>query len=107
MNKEDKAKLHTRLKLIKKYLATNPSMLFHSVGICYNVMYIKKPYFMVCIRDLFAKYPNCSVRPSGTRNLVFPVDGDIKYLHEKKYESIWSNPKRIALLDWLIEETKP
>lgn len=43
MNKKDKAKLHTRLKLIKKCVDTDPSKLNHYSGICYNSTNIKKP----------------------------------------------------------------
>lgn len=107
MNKKTKAKLHTRLKLIKKYLDTNPSMLFHSVGICHNVDRIKAPHLDFNLLPLFEKYPDCHLRSDGRPNLNFPVNGDTNYFADNMNRTIWSNPKRIALLNWLIEETKP
>lgn len=107
MNKKTKSKLNTRLKLIKKYLSTDPSKLRHNTGICYNVEVIKLPRQVFGMRELFEKYPNCSVRRNGTQNLTYPVGGENQYFKDKDTSTMWSNPKRIALLNWLIEETKP
>lgn len=60
------------------------------------------------MRDLFKKYPYCALWESSDRkDLTFPVDGQIEFDNSSRTKTIWSNPRRIALLDWLIEETKP
>lgn len=107
MKKKDKAKLHTRLKLIKKYLATDPSKLNYYFGICHNIGYVKKPYFHVSIVTLLLYYPNCHKNALGNNDVTFPVDGQNRYYAQTGKKAMWANPKRLALLDWLIEETKP
>lgn len=37
-----------------------------------------------------------------------PIEGNMSVFHEAAANKIlWENPRRHALLDWLIEETKP
>lgn len=51
------------------------------------------------LQDLMAKWPETS----GDR--VFPVEGKTsKYLVDAYHKKLWQNPRRIALLDWLIGE---
>lgn len=106
MNKKTKAKLHTRLKLIKKYLNTDPSKLNKKEGICYHVFKIKKPNTPFDMEDLLITWPKCYVWASGTKSSSYPVDGISGYRIDQHTNTIWSNPKRIELLDWLIEQTK-
>ncbi len=107
MNNKDKAKLHTRLKLIKEYLATDPSKLDHRQGICYNLDHIKEPHVKLNMDKLFLAWPQSYVYPSGIISYTYPVGGMVEFSNDRLNSTMWTNPKRLALLDWLIEESKP
>lgn len=53
--------------------------------------------------DLLARWPD----RRGEAKCV-PVEGRMSLFHEAAVkETLWENPRRHALLDWLLEETKP
>lgn len=108
MNKKTKAKLHTRLKLIKKCLATDPSKLNDFNGLCRAVKQIKQPKMYFNLESLFPKWPKCHFYVSTNRHSYsFPVGGIHEFTDDVDNGTMWTNPKRLELLDWLIEETKP
>ena len=54
---------------------------------------------IIHLRDLMAKWPET------TGDRAFPVEGSAsKYLVDSYNDKLWQNPRRIALLDWLIKE---
>ena len=55
------------------------------------------------LEDLLARWPG---RRGEAKCL--PVEGRMSLFHETAAnKTLWENPRRHALLDWLIEETKP
>lgn len=38
--------------------------------------------------------------------MEFPVGGLVEYQHNSAEKTLWENPRRIELLNWLIEQTK-
>lgn len=100
--------LHRALVAVK----TGPVDRLH--GICGNVgakLYARRwwrewlaPYNM-CLHELgnlVTAWP--SRHPTQP---LYPVDGLVIYGYEASIGTLWENPRRLALLDWLIEETKP
>lgn len=54
---------------------------------------------IIPLRDLMEKWPET------TGDRAFPVEGSAsKYLVDSYQDKLWENPRRIALLDWLIKE---
>lgn len=55
------------------------------------------------MRQLFAKWPE-----NKAQDLVFPVEASLlRFKKASDDDKLWADPRRHALLDWLIEETKP
>lgn len=60
---------------------------------------------------LFKKWP-AVYKGNGARSrkkpdrIEFPVGGLAEYQHNSAEKTLWENPRRIELLDWLIEQTK-
>lgn len=44
------------------------------------------------------------VWPETTGDRFFPVEKRERYIKAAKDRTLWENPRRIALLDWLIKE---
>lgn len=66
-----------------------------SVGICRNVE---------ADTDLLALMRKWPLAEGETS---FPVGGAVEYRNERIAGTLWDNPRRLQLLDWLIEQTDP
>lgn len=87
--------LHQRLLQVKR---EGPS-------ICYQLrlMAAEQDALKIQMRMLLARWPG----RRGEAKYV-PVEGSMSLFHEAAVkETLWEDPRRHALLDWLIEETKP
>ena len=51
---------------------------------------------------LFEAWPDCH-QLFEMPDTGFPVGGHKEYREEAKNQTLWQNPKRIALLDWCIQ----
>lgn len=91
------------LKALRQLKVQGPKDKFH--GLCLNIklnliaegMY---PYHvslaMERVDDLFAKWPE-------SKNATFPVEGSfMQHMNKTAIRSRWTNPRRLALLDWMI-----
>lgn len=69
-------------------------------GICGNLRTLTdKPEVMDSLREIMDKWPQ------AYPNRFYPVEGHCSiYLSDARCRTLWSNPRRHALLDWLIEE---
>ena len=54
------------------------------------------------LEELFKAWPDCD-QLFGMPDIGFPVSGHRKYREEVNNQSLWQNPKRIALLNWCIQ----
>ena len=54
------------------------------------------------LKELFKAWPDCD-QLFGMPDIGFPVSGHRKYREEVNNQTLWQNPKRIALLDWCIQ----
>ena len=54
------------------------------------------------LEGLFKAWPDCH-QLFGMPDIGFPVGGHRKYREEVNNQTLWQNPKRIALLDWCIQ----
>ena len=94
----------TKLLEILKQIRDDGPQLLHC-GICGNVdtMAADEVDEMALLREL-----NKTIRkwPATAREEdSFPVEGNsLQFLKDAANLSLWNNPRRIALLDWLIEE---
>lgn len=84
-----------------------------NTGICGNVT----AYFMLSkgspveyiaakneLIDLFKKWPNRRRGVGGDwQRARYPVGGIEEYRHEVIHRTFWNNYRRLALLDWLLE----
>lgn len=70
-------------------------------GICENVRAIdRNPEIHRQLWELMAKWPD-----AVQDNRWYPVEGDMSlYMYAVRDRALWQNPRRIALLDWLIKE---
>ena len=102
-----KRELHRALVAVK----TGPVNQMH--GICGNVS--QKLHSRRWWREWLAPYGMCmhelrnlaAAWPSRHRTQpLYPVDGLGTYGYELSMATLWDNPRRWQLLDWLIEETK-
>lgn len=74
------------------------------VGICGNVLSI----FETC--DL--KYDQADELldelilrwPERDESFIYPIGGQRQYHEERDAGTLWQNPRRLALLNWMIEE---
>lgn len=90
--------------------------LYDQYGICYNAeQHIKRhtgvlinlpyaPWF----RTLIHYWPDRWISPDNNlfEELTFPVDGPDEYM-DSDIDNLWANPRRLALLDYLIEQIRP
>lgn len=61
-------------------------------------------YVTYTFNQIVKSWPKCYLDPVGNRpNKTFPVDGSDKYFAERENNTLWLNPKRIELLNYLIE----
>lgn len=86
-------------------------------GICKNVtdyiraanidFELKAATMQEIVKELDAlldKWPDKAVEKSQ-RYAVYPVEGDYRiYDRDQALGQLWENPRRIALLDWLMEQ---
>ena len=89
-----------------RQIKSNPD---RTCGICGNleVLLSDEPvgvYFRLEdeLEELFKAWPDCR-RLFGMPDTAFPVSGHRKYREEVNNQTLWQNPKRIALLDWCIQ----
>lgn len=76
-------------------------------GICSNVddylfaVYDGEVCGIACVRlpDIIARWPDM-----GAFNCIYPVGGHAEFEEERWSGAVWKNPRRIELLEWLIEE---
>lgn len=80
------------------------------LGICYNAAeYIEcrweEEYWQsidnagMLLEELIERWPNRD--PSSS---VYPVGGEDEYETGRRFQGLWTNPRRIELLNWLIGE---
>lgn len=73
-------------------------------GICFNVelalQFTEVGQFKQRLSDLMEGWPD------RFDSYAYPVDGYDEYDAGKTAGELWDNPRRWALLDWLIERTK-
>lgn len=61
-------------------------------------------YVTYAFNRIVKSWPKCYLDPVGNRpNKTFPVDGSDKYFEERLANTLWINPKRIELLNYLIK----
>jgi len=54
--------------------------------------------------EMVATWPNCYTNHfTGVEDTTFPVGGSTEYFDERNNNTLWINPKRIELLNYLIE----
>ncbi len=87
------------LKRVKKTPKTN-------FGICFNVkdrlsnFSTKVEEILV---DIFLKWPDCAMF-EGKKDTQFPVERSFdRYAKSKAHGTLWKNPRRLTLLDFMIE----
>lgn len=76
------------------------------IGICNNVAgYLSRvednDEYLLAIERLYELSTTWPER--DPRTMCYPVGGEREY-EDKAH--LWTNPRRLALLDWMIEETK-
>ena len=104
MNKELLQSIYNRLLEIKESVSVDKNE-----SICANLLLsIDKREITIrtWLYDQFNKWPECHVRWNGHKSIVFPVNGLIGFNKEIINETIWENPKRLRLLDFLIEQAE-
>lgn len=87
--------LHQRLLQVKR---EGPS-------ICYQLrlMAAEQDALKIQMRMLFARWPE-----NKAQDLAFPVEASLwEFKEASDNDKLWADLRRHALLDWLIEETKP
>ena len=108
MNKELLQTILKRLLEIKEGVNVNKNE-----GICFNLyLYTDhnrniKPTGIInneWLKEQFQSWPECHVHEDGTKSLGFPVGGAVEYWEEKDKGTLWKNPRRLKLLDYLIEQ---
>ena len=81
-----------------------------NIGICDNLKYrydnnnykpiiIQWSILISWLKKQFQAWPECHKFKNGTKNLAFPVGGSLEF-----NSSTITNPKRLKLLDYLIEQ---
>ena len=58
----------------------------------------------VWLREQFEAWPECHTYGDGIKNFIHPVEGWEKYAEEREQGTLWQNPKRFELLDFLISQ---
>jgi len=73
-------------------------------GICYNVSRLTRPLMKVNYQLL--KALDCLMRkwPNKHPSVYYPIGGVDEYNYELINDTIWRNPRRIELLNWLITQ---
>jgi len=90
----------TLLEILKD-LRDNPSRRKEWCGICSNVRQHpgnEKDEASLYISWLTRKWPDAG------EDWQYPVGGVKEYSLERAKDTIWQNPRRLALLDWMIAE---
>lgn len=95
----DKQRLHKALSQVKEKRE------FPGEGICPNVNhYLLQDYRIIeaaasfeILKELMKEWPDAGF------NIYYPIDGFVEYV---RAGDLWENPRRLALLDYLIEQTK-
>ena len=80
-----------------------------TLGICANVYWqpeiydnADNVYLMLTLRDRMQEWP--SVRRGKNAQLAYPVGGYDEYVEERITGAVWTNKRRLELLDWLIKD---
>lgn len=88
----------TLLEILKQIRDSGPRQ--SDAGICYNVALIDE--------GVARKYSEITQLvkqwPEGFSDKQFPVEGGFFYWKAKDEGTLWENPRRLALLDWCIEQ---
>jgi len=90
----------TLLEILKD-LRDHPDSRRKGYGICTNVRHHpgnEKDEASLYISWLTRKWPNAG------EDWQYPVGGVEEYAYEANTYTIWQNPRRLALLDWMIAE---
>jgi len=101
-----KAKLHAALlelrSRVRRYAEKGySSTLRTDSGICGNlrIMTGRWDEYNLCEKL-------CDKWPGRSSETCYPVGGYDEFCEEELNGTMWNNPRRLELLDWLIEETK-
>ena len=91
-----------------RQIKSNPD---RTCGICGNLEALIEEFYEIGgvyvhlgdkLEELFKAWPDCH-QLFGMPDTGFPVSGHRKYREEVNNQTLWQNPKRIALLDWCIQ----
>jgi hypothetical protein len=61
-------------------------------------------YVTYTFNQIVKSWSKCAhSRVTGNPDKTFPVGGSVEYFEERETNTLWTNPKRIELLNYLIE----
>lgn len=70
-------------------------------GICVNVMHLTRanpvPYLGLGLDVLIEQWPK-------RVGIIYPIGGYTEYNNDRYHNTVWTNPRRIELLNWLITQ---
>lgn len=96
------AELHAVLKKVKRHAeeGDDSGMFNKGTGICSNVhAYVLCHEARTLFVDIMRKWPN------RYEDEAYPVGGGAEFAVNNKHRKLWENPRRMELLNWLIEVT--
>lgn len=78
---------------------------FTDTGICGNsYIYAELPQWVISdiLKEMFAYWPDCHKLLGVTADVRHPVGGYMEFKNGYANDTLWDNPRRTELLDWLI-----
>lgn len=77
------------------------------VGICGNIEELTKETMPYALKELMVEWPANAAKLYSLRQ-NYPVEGtEDEYELSAEAGTLWENPRRHELLDWLIKELEP
>jgi len=82
-------------------------------GICFALEYeltrFQRPESMYeeaheLVLDLMREWPAIYRRSGVFASSAYPVGGSAEFIDEREAGTLWANPRRLALLDWLLAQ---
>ena len=108
MNKEFLQLTLNRLLEIKNGIKVN-----RKTGICENLTFCFSKnnlsfsvYMRYWLKEQFQSWPECHVYEDGDKPISYPVGGWDEFFIEQDNNTLWENPKRICLLNFLISQSE-
>lgn len=94
------------LKILKRIRDEGPQA--RNCGICGNVLVVADEKIDGCalLRELdkVIRHWPANAGTCYVTKVCYPVEGEKQYFKDAAQNILWENPRRIALLDWLIKE---